>query len=58
MSTKRLRRHAHRPESKPDSERLSLVPLSFEQALKGALATKLTKDADQDEGGEAADGDT
>jgi len=47
MSTTRLNRRAHRHESK-NSERLSFAPLSFEQAIKAALATKPIKD-DQDQ---------
>jgi hypothetical protein len=47
VTAKRLKRRAHRPEPK-DVERLSLAPLTFEEALKGALATKPRKDADQE----------
>jgi hypothetical protein len=47
MNTTRLKRRAHRHESK-NSERLSFAPLSFEQAVKAALATKPIKD-DQDQ---------
>ncbi len=57
MSTKRLRRHAHQPEAKKDSERLTLAPLTFEQALKGALATKPQKGADQDKKAEGEGND-
>jgi len=53
VTTKRLRRRAHRSDPKA-AERLSLVPLTFEQALKGALATKPPKD-DQEEGAQDAD---
>ena len=49
VSTKRLRRRAHRPEPKRDGERLSLAPLSFEEALKGALSTKPKKSVDRGE---------
>jgi hypothetical protein len=49
VSTKRLRRHAHRPASNSDAERLSLAPLTFEQALKGALATRPAKKAEEEE---------
>jgi hypothetical protein len=54
MSTKRLRSRAHTRAPK-DAERLSLAPMTFEQAIKGALATPLPKDAAQDE--EAANDD-
>lgn len=52
------RRRAHAPAPK-DSERLSLAPLSFEEAVRGALATKPPKDdsAEEDTEGEADDGD-
>jgi len=58
MSTKRLRRRAHTPEPK-DSDRLSLAPLTFEEAVKGALATKPPKDdsAEEDTEEEADSGD-
>ena len=52
-SLKRLRKRAHTREQK-DAERLSLAPLTFEQAVKGALATKLPK-TDEPEGGEDGD---
>ncbi len=45
-ASKRLRRRAHDRKAK-DPERLSLAPLTFEQAVKGALATKPIK-TDQD----------
>jgi hypothetical protein len=48
MSTKRLRQRAHQAVPK-DAERLTLAPLTFEQALKGALATKLPETDTQDE---------
>jgi len=48
VTTERLRPRTQRQESK-DSERLSLAPLTFEEAVKAALATKPTKDADQDQ---------
>jgi hypothetical protein len=48
MSTKRLKRRAHQRVSK-DTERLSLAPLSFTEALKGALATKPKRDVDQEQ---------
>jgi hypothetical protein len=54
MSTKRLRQRAHQPQSR-DSDRLTLAPLTFEQALKGALATKPPKDDAQDESDEVGD---
>ncbi len=40
---KRVSRRAHKAASK-GAERLSLRPLSFEQALKGALATQAAQD--------------
>jgi hypothetical protein len=49
MSTERLRQRAHQVTAPKDAERLSLAPLTFEQALKGALATPLPKDAARDE---------
>jgi hypothetical protein len=51
--TKRLRsRRAHHRE-RQDAERLSLAPLTFEQAVKGALKTKPPKTDAQDEDEEA-----
>jgi len=55
-SLKRLRQRAHKRQPK-DAERLSLAPLTFEQAVTGALATKLPK-TDQDEEGVEADGES
>ena len=47
------RQRTHAPTPK-DSERLTLAPLTFEEAVKGALATKPTKD---DAEGEEAEED-
>jgi hypothetical protein len=45
---KRLRQRAKR---KPkDAERLSLAPLTFEQAVKGALGVKTDQDEEGDDG--------
>jgi len=57
VTTKRLRRRAHRPEPKKDSERLSLAPLTFEQALRGALATKPVKEDESEKHSPGADHD-
>ncbi len=54
-SLKRLRKRAHK-RTKDDAERLTLAPLTFEQAVKGALATKLPK-TDSDEDG-SSDGES
>ena len=40
-SAKRLRRRAHK--AADGAERISLAPLTFEEAVKGALATKPPK---------------
>jgi hypothetical protein len=56
-SPKRLRRRAHQRESK-DADRLTLAPLTFEEAVKGALATKPTKTDEDSEQKEGDDGDS
>jgi len=56
--TKRLRPRAH-SRARKDTKRLSLTPLTFEEAVKGALATKSTKNVEQDaEREDTANGDS
>jgi len=57
MTTKRLKRRAHGHEPNADSERLSLAPLTFKQALEGALATKPVKEDDSEKHSAGADHD-
>ena len=47
-SAKRLRRRAHK--AADGAERITLAPLTFEEAVKGALTTKPPKTDDRKEG--------
>ncbi len=54
---RRLKQRGHARPSK-DADRLTLAPLTFEQALKGALATKLPAADDHDEATSEAEADS
>lgn len=47
MAKKRLHPKPHRIHHRDDPERLSLAPLSFEEAVKAALATPKPENADE-----------
>jgi hypothetical protein len=49
-SLKRLCQHAHKPVPK-DPDRLTLAPLTFEQVVTGALATKPFEPKAEERGG-------